>query len=147
MQFTIKGQTIKVNVPTWATLEARVSERLAQRKGFALATINLDHLVKLRASAEFRRAYSAQDLITADGNPIVWMSRLAGRQVSLIPGSDAILPLARIAASDKAAGILALDHDVARTYRDWGAQFLAVGIDVLMLAHAARATMDRWRDG
>ncbi|GGO55805.1 4-hydroxy-2-oxoheptanedioate aldolase [Roseovarius pacificus] len=55
--------------------------------------------------------------------------------------------LGRIATSDKAAGILALDHDVARSYRDWGAQFLAVGIDVLMLAHAARATMDRWRDG
>ncbi len=98
MQFTIKGQTITVNIPTWATLEARVSERLAQKKGFALATINLDHLVKLRTSAELRRAYAAQDFVTADGNPIVWMSRLAGRQVSLIPGSDAIMPLARIAA-------------------------------------------------
>jgi len=55
--------------------------------------------------------------------------------------------LTRIAASDKAAGILAIDHDTALTYRDWGAQFLAVGIDVLMLAQAARTTMARWRDG
>src|SRR6056297_645271 len=55
--------------------------------------------------------------------------------------------LARIAASDKAAGILSLDHDTALTYRDWGAQFLAVGIDVVMLAQTARATMARWRDG
>lgn len=55
--------------------------------------------------------------------------------------------LARIAASDKAAGILSLDHDTARLYRDWGAQFLAVGIDVVMLTQAARATMARWRDG
>lgn len=55
--------------------------------------------------------------------------------------------LARIAASDKAAGILALDPDTAQTYRDWGAQFLAVGIDVVMLAQSARATMARWRDG
>ncbi len=54
--------------------------------------------------------------------------------------------LARIAASDKAAGILAVDHDTALTYRDWGAQFLAVGVDVLMLAQTARATMNRWRD-
>ncbi|WP_371227567.1 aldolase/citrate lyase family protein [Roseovarius sp. 2305UL8-3] len=54
--------------------------------------------------------------------------------------------LARIAASDKAAGILAVDHDTALTYRDWGAQFLAVGIDLLMLAQTARATMNRWRD-
>lgn len=55
--------------------------------------------------------------------------------------------LTRIAASDKAAGILAVDHQTAQIYRDWGAQFLAVGIDVLMLAQAARQTMDRWRDG
>jgi 4-hydroxy-2-oxoheptanedioate aldolase len=55
--------------------------------------------------------------------------------------------LARIAASPKAAGILATDHDTALQYRDWGAQFLAVGIDVVMLAQAARSTMARWRDG
>lgn len=54
--------------------------------------------------------------------------------------------LAKIAASDKAAGILATDHDTALTYRDWGAQFIAVGIDVLMLAQTARTTIKRWRD-
>lgn len=54
--------------------------------------------------------------------------------------------LGRIKASGKAPGILALDHDTATTYRDWGAQFLAVGIDVVMLASAARQTMARWRD-
>ena len=54
--------------------------------------------------------------------------------------------LARIAASPKAAGILALDPDTAQRYADWGAQFLAVGIDVVMLAQAARATVARWRD-
>ena len=55
--------------------------------------------------------------------------------------------LERIKASGKAPGILALDPDTARTYRDWGAQFLAVGIDVVMLAQAARETMAQWRDG
>ncbi len=55
--------------------------------------------------------------------------------------------LGRIAASDKAPGILATDPDTARSYRDWGAQFLAVGIDVVMLARAARAAMRQWRDG
>ena len=29
----------------------------------------------------------------ADGNPIVWLSRLAGRPVRLVPGSDLVLPL------------------------------------------------------
>lgn len=53
--------------------------------------------------------------------------------------------LGRIKASDKAAGILALDHDTAQDYRDWGAQFLAVGIDVVMLARAARDLAARWK--
>jgi 4-hydroxy-2-oxoheptanedioate aldolase len=54
--------------------------------------------------------------------------------------------LAKIAASDKAAGILAVDDKVAQTYASWGAQFLAVGIDVLMLVKTARATIKLWRD-
>ncbi|MEQ5869277.1 WecB/TagA/CpsF family glycosyltransferase [Sagittula sp. NFXS13] len=99
MFFGVEGEEIEVNVPNWAVLEARVRERFAQRRGFALATINLDHIVKLRASPRFRMAYAAQDFVVADGNPIVWMSRLAGRPVSLIPGSEAILPLARLAAA------------------------------------------------
>ena len=98
MEFLIEGRRITVNVPNWAALEARVSERFAQKKGFALATLNLDHLSKLRRSERFRAAYAAQDLVTADGNPIVWMARLAGRPLELIPGSDAVLPLARVAA-------------------------------------------------
>ena len=64
------------------------------------------------------------------------------------PVQDAIQQaLGQIANSPKAAGILATDHDTALRYRDWGAQFLAVGIDVVMLAQAARATMAQWRDG
>ncbi len=55
--------------------------------------------------------------------------------------------LGRIAASDKAAGILALDQDTAADYRDWGAQFLAVGIDVVLLARAARDLAARWTKG
>jgi 4-hydroxy-2-oxoheptanedioate aldolase len=52
--------------------------------------------------------------------------------------------LGKIAASDKAAGILALTDEAADLYRTWGAQFLAVGIDVVMLAQAARALMASW---
>ena len=98
MDFYVKSQCVQVNVATWAGLKARVTERLARREGFALATINLDHLVKLQTMADFRTAYAAQDMVVADGHPIVWMSRLAGKPVELIPGSDAIMPMARIAA-------------------------------------------------
>jgi N-acetylglucosaminyldiphosphoundecaprenol N-acetyl-beta-D-mannosaminyltransferase len=96
--FHFGSQTIAVNVPNRATLLCVVRERFAAQQGFALATINLDHLVKLRRSEGFQRAYAAQDLIVADGNPVVWLSRLAGHHVDLIPGSELVRPLAREAA-------------------------------------------------
>jgi N-acetylglucosaminyldiphosphoundecaprenol N-acetyl-beta-D-mannosaminyltransferase len=98
VQFRFDTTTITVNIADKATLLATVAARLAARQGFTLATINLDHLVKLRANPAFRAAYAAQDLVVADGNPIVWLSRLAGKPVSLVPGSDTVLPLARLAA-------------------------------------------------
>lgn len=101
MRFWGEAFDVSVNVPNWVVLERRVSECLRSGTGFSLATINLDHLVKLRADPRFREAYAAQDMVVADGNPVVWMSKLAGRPVELIPGSDAILPLTRIAAAHR----------------------------------------------
>lgn len=57
---------------------------------------------------------------------------------------DAIIDaLGRIAAAGKAPGIMSLG-DVTQTYIDAGARFVAVGIDVLVLARAARATAAHW---
>ncbi|MBL4811545.1 MAG: WecB/TagA/CpsF family glycosyltransferase [Rhodobacteraceae bacterium] len=84
-------------------LHRQVAQRLAQGRGFALATLNLDHLVKLRNDAKFAVAYSAQDLVTADGNPIVWVSKMAGTPVELLPGSDLIIPLCEIAQAEGVA--------------------------------------------
>jgi exopolysaccharide biosynthesis WecB/TagA/CpsF family protein len=36
--------------------------------------------------------------VVADGNPVVWLSRLAGRPVDLIPGSELVGPLCALAA-------------------------------------------------
>lgn len=99
MVFEVKGAKIAVNMPDLTALRAEIGARLHARRGFALATINLDHLVKLRKDADFRAAYVAQDLVVADGNPIVWLSKLAGRPVGLIPGSDIVVPLAQMAAA------------------------------------------------
>lgn len=50
----------------------------------------------------------------------------------------------RIAASDKAAGILTTNDRMITAARDAGAQFIAVGLDVLMLAGTARAVAAKW---
>lgn len=95
VQFTVGSEQIAVNVASLAALEAGVMACFAAGQGFALATLNLDHLAKLTTDADFRAAYAAQDLVTADGNPIVWMAGLAGRPVALLAGADLILPLLR----------------------------------------------------
>lgn len=100
MNFRFDDCAIRVNIPDPPALTAELTRRFRAGEGFALATINLDHLVKLRRDAGFRRAYAAQDLVVADGNPIVWLSRLARHPVTLIPGSDLVLPLSRLAAAE-----------------------------------------------
>lgn len=97
MQFRFETTTIKVNIANRAALLTAAAQRFAAQDGFALATINLDHLVKLRASPGFRAIYAAQDFVVADGNPIVWLSRLARRPVDLVPGSDMVIPLVQLA--------------------------------------------------
>ena len=120
MEFQTGNYTVAVNVADWATLEHGLRTRIRAGEGYALATLNLDHLGKLSVPGPFRAAYGAQDFITADGNPIVWCAGLAGRSVALLPGSDMIMPLARIAA-------------------DMGVKLGLVGSTEASLAGAARA--------
>lgn len=98
MNFVFGNTDIVITHPDAVLVLADVAGRLQRGTGFALATINLDHLVKLRTNAGFRTAYAAQEMVVADGNPIVWLSRLGRRPVSLVPGSDLVLPLVRVAA-------------------------------------------------
>lgn len=97
MEFQIGGSHLGLTHKRRDRLFADARAHLLAGQGFALATLNLDHLVKLRADPAFRRAYLAQDMVVADGNPIIWLSRLAGERIELMPGSDLILPLCRVA--------------------------------------------------
>jgi N-acetylglucosaminyldiphosphoundecaprenol N-acetyl-beta-D-mannosaminyltransferase len=115
VQFQFDQTTIAVTLPDAAALQAAVGAALQARQGFALATINLDHLVKLRRDRAFRAAYGAQTMVVADGNPIVWLSRLAGRPVELVPGSDMVLPLAQVAADAGVDVALVGSSDAALT--------------------------------
>ena len=116
----VRAREVAVNMPARETLLNEIRERLVNGVGFALATVNLDHLVKLRDDAGFGEAYAAHDFVVADGNPVVWLSRLAGKPVDLVPGSDLVAPLARLAADAGAPVALfgssqdALDQAAAR---------------------------------
>ncbi len=65
-----------------------------------VVTTNLDHVMKLRDNPAFRAVYDRADLVTADGMPFVWLSRLEGTPLKeRVTGSDMIEPLMAAAAA------------------------------------------------
>lgn len=91
---------VRITHPDRAALLADVRGHFGAHRGFTLATLNLDHCVKLRHDPAFAAAYQGHSHVVADGNPIVWLSGMAGRKVELIPGSELITPLSQIAAQE-----------------------------------------------
>ena len=134
MKFTAGGETISITCPDRDALLAEVRARLGEGRGFTLATLNVDHLEKLRHDAGFRAAYGAHDLVVADGNPIVWLSRIAGRPVKLVPGSELVEPLARIAAETAAPVALIAGSDKAADAAAAHLSRIAPGLVVVMKA-------------
>jgi N-acetylglucosaminyldiphosphoundecaprenol N-acetyl-beta-D-mannosaminyltransferase len=56
-----------------------------------VVTPNVDHTVLLQEHPELREAYNHADLILADGQPLVWASRLLGRPLpERVPGSELV---------------------------------------------------------
>jgi len=90
-----------VNTPDRGSLLAAAEQRLRDGEGFTVATLNLDHIVKLRDQPTFHEAYIRHTHVVADGNPIVWLRRLMGQPVELVPGSELVMPLAELARDNK----------------------------------------------
>jgi exopolysaccharide biosynthesis WecB/TagA/CpsF family protein len=91
-------RSVTVNVASQDLLLRDIEDALGTGTGLAVATLNLDHVVKLRGNSDFRDAYLHQTHVTADGNPIVWLLRISGRRVDLVTGSDLVEPVAALAA-------------------------------------------------
>src|SRR5215207_695710 len=62
---------------------------------FSVCTLNLDHVVQLQHRADFRAAYRRARFVTADGFPIVVLSRLLGTRIERTTGADLIEPVCR----------------------------------------------------
>ena len=113
MQFHYDDKTIAVNIATRTELAEHVATRWRDGDGFALATINLDHLAKLEVDPAFVDAYAAQDFVVADGWPIVTLARVSGHPVELMPGSDMVEPLCQWAAQAGVKVGFVGSHDAA----------------------------------
>ncbi|WP_246139458.1 WecB/TagA/CpsF family glycosyltransferase [Phaeobacter marinintestinus] len=113
MEFTFGKTKVTINMPTRTALEDEVRRRFRAGQGFALATINLDHLSKMSVSPDFAKAYSLQDLVVADGWPVGRLSGLSGHPIQVMPGSDLVEPLCQIAADEKVKLALVGSTEVA----------------------------------
>jgi N-acetylglucosaminyldiphosphoundecaprenol N-acetyl-beta-D-mannosaminyltransferase len=58
-----------------------VDERIRAGRPTLHASLNAAKLVRLRRDDELARAIAACDLVTADGQPVVWTARLAGHRI------------------------------------------------------------------
>jgi len=131
MKLSSGNHAVEINMPDRVALWTAIRARLGAGRGFALATLNLDHLVKIRSDAEFARAYAAQDFIVADGRPIVWLSWIAGDRVTLMPGSDLIVPLCKLAADEGWPIALIGSTDEALTGAAAGLRNAVPGLEIL----------------
>src|SRR5580698_3970108 len=118
---------VPINLPTLAATLAETIRRALRGQGFTLFTLNLDHLVKLRANAAFRSAYQRADLVTADGWPVVWLAARDGARLERTCGSDLVEPLCAAAAA----------HDLAVYFIGPGATAQAEALDILRQRHPA----------
>lgn len=95
----VDGQ--KINLPN--TVET-INALLAASKrgdGYSCFTLNLDHLVKIRTNAEFRKAYSTATFVTADGAPVAMLARRHWKEVERTTGADLFIPLCKAASMAK----------------------------------------------
>ena len=93
---------VRLHAITEIQCVAHVIQCLELNRGGWIATANLDHMRRLRHSAEFRRVYSGTSVVVADGMPLVWASKLQGTPLpERVAGSDLIHSLSAGAAAQQ----------------------------------------------
>ena len=84
---------VTINVLSLPDAVSSIVSAAQSGDSFSVCTLNLDHVVKLQQRSDFRAAYRRARFVTADGFPIVVLSRLLGMRVRRTTGADLIEPL------------------------------------------------------
>ena len=88
---TVDG--IAINVPSLPEAVSSIVSAAQHGDNFSVCTLNLDHIVQLQQHANFRAAYRRARFVTADGFPIVVLSRLMGTRIERTTGADLVEPV------------------------------------------------------
>ena len=79
---------------------SRAEELIRSNRFSYVVTPNVDHIVQLEKSEEFREAYKNASLILTDGKPLIWISKFLKKPISeKISGSDFFPEIAQLAAT------------------------------------------------
>ena len=77
----------------------RVSHLVENTRQSYVITPNVDHIVKLQKDTEFLEIYENASLVLADGQPLIWISKLYKRPIKeKISGSDLFPQVCKLAA-------------------------------------------------
>jgi N-acetylglucosaminyldiphosphoundecaprenol N-acetyl-beta-D-mannosaminyltransferase len=90
---TVGGVTI--NVLSLPEAVSSIVSAAQSGDNFSVCTLNLDHVVQLEKQPDFRAAYRRARFVTADGFPIVVLSRLLGAPIRRTTGADLVDPVCR----------------------------------------------------
>jgi len=81
---------VRINTFSKAEVFSLVESFTKSNKPHLIWTCNVDHLIKLARDGEFHDIYEVADLVLADGMPLVWISRLFGKQIPERIGDERI---------------------------------------------------------
>lgn len=92
---TVDG--IAINVGSLPEAVDAIVSAAQRGENFSVCTLNLDHVVQLQHKPDFRAAYRRARFVTADGFPIVVLSRMLGTHIERTTGADLVEPLCEAA--------------------------------------------------
>ena len=90
-RLTVDG--IAINITSLPQAVDSIVSAAQTGDNFSVCTLNLDHVVQLQQRADFRAAYRRARFVTADGFPIVVLSRLLGTKIERTTGADLVEPV------------------------------------------------------
>lgn len=93
LQSNLTVDGITINVPSLPEAVSAIVSAAQHGDNFSVCTLNLDHIVQLQQHANFRAAYRRARFVTADGFPIVVLSRLMGTRIERTTGADLVEPI------------------------------------------------------
>src|SRR3981189_3177824 len=84
---------VTINVLSLPEAVSSIVSAAQHGDNFSVCTLNLDHVVQLQHGSGFRAALRRAVFVTADGFPIVVLSRLLGTRITRTTGADLVEPV------------------------------------------------------